>query len=67
MLAAAGFGAAGQTAPAASPPQLADPEANIVEEFVVVARDRGPAWWRVSDDDTTVYILALPDTGCRRT
>ena len=44
-------------------PVLADPEANIVEELVVVARDKGPAWWRVSDDDTTVYILAMPDTG----
>jgi len=40
---------------------LADPEANIVEELVVVARDRGPAWWRVSDDDTTVYILGTPE------
>ena len=46
----------------ASPPVLADPEASVVEELVVVARDRGPAWWRVSDEDTTVYILALPDT-----
>ena len=44
-------------------PPLDDPEGAIVEELVVVARDRGPAWWRVSDDDTTVYILALPDTG----
>ncbi len=42
--------------------QLADPEGSIVEELVVVARDKGPAWWRVSDEDTTVYILALPDT-----
>lgn len=47
----------------AQAPGLADPEANVVEEFVVVARDRGPAWWRVSDDDTTVYILATPDAG----
>ena len=45
----------------AQSPQLADPEATVVEAFVVVARDAGPAWWRVSDDDTTVYILALPD------
>ena len=47
----------------AQAPALDDPEGAIVEELVVVARDRGPAWWRVSDDDTTVYILALPDTG----
>lgn len=46
---------------AAQSQPLADPEATVVEEFVVVARDAGPAWWRVSDDDTTVYILALPD------
>lgn len=48
---------------AQAPAQLADPEANIIEELVVMARERGPAWWRVSDDDTTVYILALPDAG----
>ena len=50
---------------AGQPPKtaLADPEANIIEELVVVARDKGPAWWRVSDDDTTVYILAMPEAG----
>lgn len=52
---------AGSRAGAQAPPPLADPEASLVEELVVVARDRGPAWWRVSDDDTTVYILGLPD------
>lgn len=50
-------GTAGAQAP------LADPEATVVEELVVVAAEAGPAWWRVSDDDTTVYILALPDSG----
>lgn len=58
-MALAGLAFAG-AARAQSPP-LADPEAAVVEEYVVVARDAGPAWWRVSDDDTTVYILALPD------
>ena len=58
-LVGAATSAAGQTARPA--PELTDPEANVVEELVVVARERGPAWWRVSDDDTTVYILALPD------
>lgn len=53
-------GAARAQTPQGAP--LPDPEASVVEELVVVARDRGPAWWRVSDDDTTVYILALPDT-----
>ena len=50
---------------AAAPPRalpLDDPEGNIVEELVVTAREAGPAWWRVSDADTTVYILALPET-----
>lgn len=39
---------------------LADPEAHIVEELVVQAREPGPAWWRVEDADTTVWILGLP-------
>lgn len=52
-----------QTAQTAKPaPVLADPEGSVVEELVVTARVVGPAWWRVSDDDTTVYVLALPDT-----
>jgi uncharacterized protein YbaP (TraB family) len=43
--------------PAADP---ADPDAVLVQELVVVARDKGPAWWRVSDADTTVYVLGAP-------
>ncbi len=50
---------AGQAQPR---PALEDPEATIVEELVVVARERGPAWWRVSDGDTTVYILGAPSS-----
>ncbi|OYW26969.1 MAG: TraB/GumN family protein [Caulobacter sp. 12-67-6] len=34
-----------------------DPEANLVEELVVNARLPGPAWWRISDADTTIYVL----------
>lgn len=34
-----------------------DPEANLVEELVVNARLPGPAWWRISDSDTTIYML----------
>lgn len=59
-----GLAAALLLAPAAvaqAPAKLDDPEANIVEELVVRPTEGGPAWWRVSDDDTTVYILALPD------
>jgi len=41
--------------------QVADPEGALVSELVVQARERGPAWWRVSAPGSTVYILALPD------
>ena len=39
---------------------VVDPEANLVEELVVNARLPGPAWWKVSDADTTVYVLGVP-------
>ncbi|MFD1190880.1 TraB/GumN family protein [Phenylobacterium conjunctum] len=41
-------------------PPSSDPDAVLVEELVVTARERGPAWWRVSDGDTTVYVLGAP-------
>jgi len=34
-----------------------DPEATVVEALVVNARLPGPAWWKVSDADTTIYVL----------
>jgi hypothetical protein len=37
-----------------------DPQANVVEELVVSAKLPGPAWWRVSDADTTIYVLGTP-------
>ena len=37
-----------------------DPQADLVEELVVNARLPGPAWWKVSDADTTVYVLGVP-------
>ncbi len=37
-----------------------DPNANLVEELIVNARLPGPAWWKVSDADTTVYVLGVP-------
>lgn len=40
--------------------QRGDPEANLVEELVVNAKLPGPAWWKVSDADSTVYVLAVP-------
>jgi hypothetical protein len=41
-------------------PMLDDPNGVLVEELVVTAQERGPAWWRVSDEDTTVYVLGAP-------
>jgi hypothetical protein len=38
-----------------------DVEANTVEELVVRGRLPGPAWWRVSDADSIVYVLGMPD------
>lgn len=42
-------------------PRLEDPEARLVEELVVQARTPGPAWWKVSDADSTVWILGIAD------
>ena len=45
-------------APVATQAQtIDDPEANLVEELVVNAKLPGPAWWRISDGDTTIYML----------
>jgi hypothetical protein len=46
--------------PAVAQAPLEDPDANIVEELVVQAKSPGPAWWKVSDEDTTVWILGSP-------
>lgn len=40
--------------------QTPDPDAVLVEELVVTALLPGPAWWRVSDADTVVYVLGAP-------
>ena len=46
---------------AQAPPGLpADPDTVLVEELVVTAREIGPAWWRVSDADSTVYVMGVP-------
>lgn len=65
MLAAIAVPALAQEPPpsAASP---ADPDAALVEELVVVGRLPGPAWWRVSDQDTTVYVLGVPSLAPKR-
>lgn len=51
---------------AQAPPVPADPDATLVEELVVVGRLPGPAWWRVSDGDTTVYVLGVPSLAPKR-
>jgi hypothetical protein len=53
------------TAPAQVPltpttPDASDPDGTLVEELVVTARLPGPAWWRVSNGDSTVYVLGAP-------
>ncbi len=45
--------------------QPVDPDATLVDELVVTARLPGPAWWRVSDGDTTVYVLGTPSIAPR--
>lgn len=47
-------------------PYPPDPDAVVVEELVVTARERGPAWWTVSDGDTTVYVLGVPSLAPKR-
>lgn len=32
----------------------------LVDEFVVNGRLPGPAWWRVSDGDSVVHVMAVP-------
>jgi hypothetical protein len=44
----------------ASAQVIDDRQANVVEALVVSAKLPGPAWWRVSDADTTIYVLGMP-------
>jgi uncharacterized protein YbaP (TraB family) len=75
LLAAIGAGAAlaegvvlqpAQAPPAAPATATADPDATMVAELVVVARDRGPAWWSVSNGTSTVYVLGAPTLAPKR-
>ena len=49
----------------AARPDPNDPDAVLVEELVVRGRLPGPAWWTVSDADTTVYVLGSPSLAPR--
>lgn len=62
-------------APAASPsaaasgeprPDPNDPDSVLVEELVVTARDKGPAWWVVTNGQSTVYVLGAPSLAPKR-
>jgi hypothetical protein len=55
---AAAFALASTPAHAQTTP-LDDPEANVVDALVVAAKLPGPAWWRISDGDTTLYVLGV--------
>lgn len=41
--------------------ELIDPEAVLLDELIVEARLPGPAWWKVTDGDSTVYVLGAPN------
>jgi uncharacterized protein YbaP (TraB family) len=47
-------------------PIAGDPDAVLVEELVVMGRLPGPAWWTVSNADTTVYVLGSPSLAPKR-
>lgn len=56
-----GFALAAATMGGAARAQVIDdPQANVVEALVVSAKLPGPAWWRVSDGDTTIYVMGTP-------
>ncbi len=59
ILTAAATLALAMGADAAAPPR-GDPEATIVEAFVVTSHAGGPAWWRVSGPTSTVFVLGIP-------
>ena len=50
------------TCGAATAGPVEDPEGTIVEGLVIQAVQPGPAWWRVSDGDSIVYILGAPES-----
>ena len=63
---AAALALAALPAAAQAPARPADPDAALVEELVVTARYAGPAFWRVEDADTVVYVLGVPSVAPKR-
>jgi hypothetical protein len=45
---------------AAAPPSPPDPEGKVVADLVVRAASGGPAWWKVSSGNATVWVLGVP-------
>ena len=43
-----------------SSPSASETDPPVVEELIVTARLAGPAWWKVTRGDSTVYIMGLP-------
>jgi hypothetical protein len=62
LAACMGLSAAAQVPITPAQPDPDDPDAVLVEELVVTAALPGPAFWRVEDADTTVYVLGVPGT-----
>lgn len=62
----AGLAAAPTHAQTPTAPPDVDPDGTLVEELVVTGRLPGPAWWRVTDGDTTVYVLGVPSIAPKR-
>jgi len=60
ILIAAAATACVAAAPAPTPAPAVDQEATVVQELVVTAPVRGPAWWRVSNATSTVYVMGVP-------
>ena len=46
-------------APAQAAPSR-DPEATVVDDLIVTAREAGPAWWRVSKGSSVAWVLGVP-------
>jgi uncharacterized protein YbaP (TraB family) len=66
LAAAMGLAAFPASSQAPPPAPVDDPDAALVEELVVRGRLPGPAWWRVEDADTTVYVLGVPSLAPKR-
>ena len=55
-----GLSAALIAAGSASAAPAGDPEATVIDQLIVGARQPGPAWWRVSNANSVVYVLGVP-------